>query len=410
MSISKSPIDIAADLSARRRFRSALKMLEQTRDMSNKPGVSLICTYNLGTIHWSELGNGLAARDCFMEAVNIARSGHLPIEDDTVRILLANSCENLMLLSLSYGEYEDWSSQLWELQPNNDILRGQVPIFRKAHDEGHPWSDMLQSIAVSYYNRNDPATDPGRYGCGASTWHLFLSNRKMLRVNREEWSNAIYEYGALIMRVASDAMLQMEKSLEGVDTDECLFIVDTAVKLVDEYLIANPYDERIKKLQSNFRKFLDAAHEEFSNGASVGQSSAKCKLVKTVSHKSSSFNGFFESILRFFRGKSCEQCGRRFTIGPNHSAYIDLPGVAIERSKLENGSEGVGRLCQKCGNIVCSFCNQHMPCPCGSRAFRPVRLIYIADGLFRLSRKWTFAPLVLTTRVIAIRQSVNLAC
>lgn len=362
-----SPFDAAADLADRKFFRAAMKLLERTRDTAGKPGVSFMCNYNLGTIHWSGLGNGETARSLFQAAVAIARSGQLPPNDATVRIVLANSCENLMLLSLSYEEYEDWSQQLLEIQPDNDILRGQVPVFLKAREEGFPWSDMLQNIALSYYNRGDPSRDPGRYGCGAATWQFLLTHRKSLRVKREMWQDAVFEYGALAMRIVSDATLVMKKHPTGVNLDECLFIVDAPIRFAEEYLTSDPSNPRISKLQANLRAFRDAAHDDFDAPPSAATADSRTLFFAKY---------FFGPLQNLFGIRKCEQCSRKFKVGAKLKGYEQTRGVAIDRRKLENGSEGVGRMCSQCGRIVCSTCNQHAPCPCGSLKFHGERLIY----------------------------------
>ncbi|MDD2737078.1 MAG: hypothetical protein PHF56_24350 [Desulfuromonadaceae bacterium] len=416
MNNKSTPIDVAVDLSDKNRFRSALAVLQEANDASTHPIQSLICTYNLGAIQWSQVGNGQAARELFLEAIRIAKSGQVPVNNDVVSTILGNSCENLMLLSLSYEEYEDWSRQLRELQPTNDILRGQVPKFLNARDEGLPWSDMLQHVAMSYYNRNDPKTDIGRYGCGAATWHLLLANRneqnklRNWRILREDWQIAVYEFGALTMRIASDAMLVMEKSSQGGDLTECMFIVEPAVTFVDEYLAVDPNDELIGKLKSNLSQFISSAKYQDSSTASpfspnVSRGGAKSfpdSLYYTLATNLLILGlifGWFKGGKVFsliggiiglliaaamylpmrinFRSSRCEHCSRGLKIGPPMASYFSQPGsVMLDRKALESGREGVGRLCKKCGRIVCSSCNHHVPCACGAKEFRGVRLMY----------------------------------
>jgi hypothetical protein len=364
-----SSLDIANELRDRKQFRSAMQLLEQQplKFADTNPGYAVLCAYNLGAMQWADVGDGVAARDSFQIAVNIIRSGRLPMTDDTVQTLLANSCENLMLMSLSYEEYGEWCRQLQALQPKNNILLGQVPFVKKAQEEGTPWYEMLQSIAMTYYNRNDPKNDPGRYGCGASTWRILLANRKMLRVKREDWGTAVYEHGALTMRMVSDAIIAMEKDPVNYKPDECLFIIDKAIEFADEYLVTDANDERITKLLSNFSEFCEAVRSE--------------QPLNVANHHVSRSNDGPASLLKWFMRKlcgvhTCDLCRRPFSIGVNSQAFIDMPGVAIDRRKLMDGSEGVGRRCKNCGRVVCSICNQHAPCPCGVQKFEGVRLIY----------------------------------
>lgn len=396
-----SPISQSRSFSDGKRFRSALKVLEDLLKASSKPGVSLICNYNMGAIHWSSLGNGSRARELYRETVRIARSGQLPSEDATVKTILVNSCENLMLLSLSYEEYEDCSRQLRELQPKNDILRGQVPEFLHAREQGHPWSDRLQQIAHSYYNRGNAANDAGRYGCGAATWELLLTNRKALRVSREDWQDAVYEFGALAMRIVSDAMMMMEKSPQGRDLGECLFVVDPAVRFSEEFLARNPDDQRIGKLLRTLQEFRQSGCQELEQTTPSPQDVSHAKpgpnpfpaLLSIAAGAGfgwavgglwsvlvGAVGGLLVGTCLFWlnRTTKCEQCRRSFRVGPPPPAYMNFmpQAVILDRDALESGREGMGRLCMKCGRIVCSSCNQRLPCACGSSEFRGVPLIY----------------------------------
>ncbi len=144
-----------------------------------------------------------------------------------------------MILSLSYDEYESWAERLRALQPANDILRGQLPSVRDMRERGHPWSDVMFTLATGYYNRNDPTHDLGRYGAGRSIVHLLLVNRKTLRLSRQKWAGAVDEYSALTHRICADALKRVGPSR----VDEFLFIMGDALPLVREYVDSNPGDE-----------------------------------------------------------------------------------------------------------------------------------------------------------------------
>ncbi|MFZ4802163.1 MAG: hypothetical protein ACOYLR_09330 [Chlorobium sp.] len=257
-----SPIDRSCDLTDAKRFRSALNELQRTQDTTRNPDVLLVSTYNMGTIYWSGLGNGQRAREQFLETVRIIQGKQLQSDDEIVKTILANSYENLMLLSLSYEEYESWSQQLRKIQPGNDILRGQVPVFLNAREEGHPWSDMLQDIARSYYNRSDANSDRGYYGIGASTWHLLLTNRKMLRLGRVNWQDAVFEFGALALKITSDAKIAMERSTQGYDPSECLFIIDPAIRFVEEYLSVDPNDKQLGEIKTTLNGYCEEMQQK----------------------------------------------------------------------------------------------------------------------------------------------------
>src|SRR5437868_610079 len=121
------------------------------------------------------MGDGVMARQHFTAAAEQARTSAVPTS--MVRQFHANSCENMMLLSLSYDEYEQWAAELETVEPTNDILRGQRPRIRSFRDEGQPWSFVMLVIAQTYYDRGDQTKDRGRYACGLATFRVMVTHR-----------------------------------------------------------------------------------------------------------------------------------------------------------------------------------------------------------------------------------------
>lgn len=416
-----------------KQFRSALGAFRRIAEEAPEPGFRVLAIYNVGAINWGEVGNGEEGRRWFRRAVEAARAFPGGAHAEAVRRLHANACENLMLLSISFEEYEEWARQLEQLQPDNDILRGQRPHVRRAHEEGHPWSKTLLSFGQTYYNRGDPSKDVGRYGCGAATLHVMLTHRKQLRLSRDDWGVVIYEYGALVLRAASDCHLAATRAGLGADIGEYDYIVRGAVPFVEEYVQGNPADEVNGGLLNNMRKFLQGLEQEAASrqarvaaqplprpqrpasspglppgmpglppgmpppspfavllagtftlgliGAGVGW------LVDWLSGTTywalvGATVGAVLAVLLSMKVagaialglQACVQCGRPFEFGRGHSPLI--PGVMVNRAALAAGTEGVGRECQNCGQVVCSHCDQSAPCPCGGGRFRGVHLIY----------------------------------
>ncbi|MFI5453969.1 MAG: hypothetical protein ACHRXM_00805 [Isosphaerales bacterium] len=245
----------------RKRLQSALQVLQQAQKQARRPSELVLSAYQLGALHWSELGNGVEARRLFQATVEEANRVALearpaPVleleanaSENLMLLALANACENLMLLALSYDDYESWAERLRALQPDNDILRGQVPWVRDKRERGHPWSDVMLSVASSYYTRGDPARDPGRYGSAKSVYHLALVNRKALRLPRADWKRAAGEYSILAMRIAADCARTLERNAgpSGPDTREFTFVMEEAIPLVAEYVTEYPQDGEVKE-------------------------------------------------------------------------------------------------------------------------------------------------------------------
>ena len=252
-----SAIESTLSLIQQKRYRSALNAMRLLRDSTQHSQSRIVVCYQCGVFHWKEIGDGESARDYFRAAVEICQRELVLKHHKATEQIWANCCENLMLLSLSQEEYEQWAQQLEKLQPDNPILGEQRPKFRKALEEGHPWVDLMQSTASTFYNRNDSNRDRGQYGCAASIWQLVLKNGKSLRLTRDDWGTAVYEHAALTMRIAQHAGQGMERlTRRPAEVEEFLFITDATVPFIDEYLIANPSDTVAQGLRENVREFL----------------------------------------------------------------------------------------------------------------------------------------------------------
>src|SRR5271165_1434302 len=70
------------------RILPALELLKQTRSMTKIPVRRLFLTFNIGALYWDKLGDGLSARDEFLEAANAEGSD---IDHTAARVLRANA-------------------------------------------------------------------------------------------------------------------------------------------------------------------------------------------------------------------------------------------------------------------------------------------------------------------------------
>jgi hypothetical protein len=253
-------LEAVGKLVDQKRFRSAREMLERLHKGTQQPQSKVVTAYQRGTLAWANIGDGVTARNHFQFVADQCGKDPQLVNHALSRTLWANSCENLMLLSLSYEEYENWASQLTSLQPQNPILHDHRPKFRDLVERGHPWVDALQTMAAIYYNRNDPKADRGQYSCAASTWQVILANRQALRLTRDDWGVAVYEHAALTMRIAGQAGLTMEQmTRQPAVPREYLFIAEAAVPFVEEFLTANPDDATIRELRERLREFLSTS-------------------------------------------------------------------------------------------------------------------------------------------------------
>jgi len=238
-----------------RRLIPAIEALEEARKLTRIPDRRALASYNLGAIHFHMLGNGEAARREFLAAAG-EFDAHGYGQHPQLHVIHANALENAMLCALSYDEFERLAARLQAVTPAVPILTELVPEVSEARERGESWSHQLFDLACRCYNRNDPRLDKGRYGQAKSTYHLLLSHRHELRVSREDWRLFVFEYCALSMRMASDCMTVRGGDNDPHSPEEFLPILTEALPVVDEYLLANPGDDDLKKVRGDMGQMV----------------------------------------------------------------------------------------------------------------------------------------------------------
>jgi hypothetical protein len=253
----------AESLTDQRRLLPAVQALEDARRLTQLPDRRAWASYNLGTIHWHHLGNGLAARREFLASIADFDT-HGYGQHPKLRVVHANALENAMLCALSLDDFEDLAARLHALTPGVPILTGLVPEVRKWRERGDSWSDQLFALAGTYYNRNDPKRDAGRYGSARSTYHLILAHRREMRLSREDWRMALFEYCALSMRMAADCMRARGGDDDPHSPEEFLPILTEAIPLADDYLRLNSGDDGLKKVRANLEEMVDNCRQRWA--------------------------------------------------------------------------------------------------------------------------------------------------
>ena len=198
--------------------------------------------FELGCLYQTMAGNGQKARPCYERAC-AERSQAVPTrrgpnQDEPV----ASACENLMLISRSYEEYERWASRLEALRPEAEILKQQRPAIRQIEDRDHPWKIALVSIAQAYYKQS-PGSSRGTSfgnGFGASAWQTLLLHRKEWRLDHVEWRVSMFGYFGHIALLSEDHARAAART--GTSAWQCAFIPEDTLSLVEEYVRANPHD------------------------------------------------------------------------------------------------------------------------------------------------------------------------
>lgn len=238
------------------RVQTARRFYEE--GITRLPEHTLFLGYNLGALLQMKMGDGADARAAYERALaGRAQSARL-LRPAGLAELEAAVCENLMLLSLSFEEYELWASRLEKLQPENPILIVQRPRNRELRERGHAWWAVMLVTAKGGYDA-DPAKDPGRYAASASILQLLLLNRRQLRVPREQHRFAVISYATLCVQAWSKCGVAMVEAGREADLRECAVVLERALPLVEESATANPGDTEMQTILDNMREALAEA-------------------------------------------------------------------------------------------------------------------------------------------------------
>ncbi len=246
------------------RLIPAVQHMEQAQQLTTNPALRAVVTYNIGTVCWSRLGDGIAARAAFLDAVTACDDLSYG-EDARLKVVHANAIENSMLCALSYDEFFDLADRLDRLVADVPILQGLRPRVESARDRGDAWWSTLMSIAYPYYDRNDPKLDAGRYGEARATFHLMLQNRLPLRLKREYWRVVLHEFSALSMRMSVDCVKARGGDMDPHPPNEHLSIVTDVVPFLDEYLRTNSGDQTIATVRGHVSQLIDNARDRYSH-------------------------------------------------------------------------------------------------------------------------------------------------
>jgi len=237
-------------------LRTARRLYEE--GLQRFPEHLLFLNFNLGAMLQMQVGDGVGARSSYKQALAGRSKSSMFSKPSGLDEIEANIYENSMLLSLSFEEYEEWSSRLEKFQPRNPIIRQQRPGIRDMKKRGHAWYMAMISIAKSGYDA-EPSKDPGRYAASASIFQLLLLNRRELRVPRNEHRFAVASYAALTVQAWSACGIAMEKVNRQGNFEEMNFVVEQAIPLVKEFVQSNPADREAAAALENMRNALSTS-------------------------------------------------------------------------------------------------------------------------------------------------------
>src|SRR5512138_1350436 len=167
----------AQTLMEQQRFRSSIAQLELL--LERCPEHTAFLAYNLANLYHRQVGDGEKARAAYDRCLTGLELSEGVVGPGALQQIEANACENLMLLSLSYDEYEQRAARLESFEPQNPILFGQRPKVRAMRDQGTPWFKVMLWLAESF--RPD-LNDSPFLGGAASIYQLMVTHSRELRL------------------------------------------------------------------------------------------------------------------------------------------------------------------------------------------------------------------------------------
>lgn len=303
-------------------YLSAKAQYEDLLSQYTEPTARAKISYEYATLHYRHTGDGEEARRLFQ----VVMEQYAKVEtkmDSRDREIEVNACENLMLLSLSYEEYDTWAGRLGKIAPRSKMLSDHREVVNDMRDK-FAWFEVMHEYASTYYD-SDPSKNQGLYASAAAMLQLMLKNRETLRFSRSDWGFATRAYAELIGLIAAKTYQNQERVGGVGNAREFLFVVQGAIPLIEEYINANPSDVELKKLEHTLREIENGSSGSSANGANATHTQIR-QLTLNLNIGTIIANSY--TVTRIRDGK----------VSPDMSEYVSKATVLELDSKYENQS------------------------------------------------------------------------
>lgn len=267
------------------RLLSAKAQYEDLLSQYSVPTARAKISYEYAVMHYRHTGDGEEARRLFQAVMEQCAKVETEM-DSQDREIEVNACENLMLLSLSYEEYDTWAGRLEKIAPRSKMLSDHREVVHDMKDK-LAWFEAMHKFASTYYDP-DPSKNVGLYASAAATLQLMLKNREALRFSRSDWGFATRAYAELVGLLTAKCGQNQERAGVAVNTQEFLFIAQGAIPLIEEYVISNPSDA---VAQGQLRELNDLLKSTSSLGTATSQSVTSGWISDVVDRARKFFRG-----------------------------------------------------------------------------------------------------------------------
>jgi hypothetical protein len=204
--------------------------------------------YDIGVLYYKYIGNGVLARENFKKVVELANDKVLSSDSRSIE-LVAYSLDNLLLLCLSFDEYKSLSNEISKLPAVSPTL-SMTDGIEEMESKGSSWVDVMGYMACYAGDMEDNPLM-------ATIFQLMLKNRKLLRLTKDQWRNAIRTYSETIRYMLAWYGREIEIKSKQIDPEEIVFLGDDIWTFFKEYFEKYPADHDVLNLESEITGILD---------------------------------------------------------------------------------------------------------------------------------------------------------
>lgn len=228
-------------------LKTALENLTTIATHSSTPqAVRAKAYYDMGVLFYRYIGNGEKARTHFTTASDLcAQMGS--VTDWRIQQLNVFASENLLLLSLSYEEFESLAEQIRTLNSNSATF-SMINGVQDMKARGSSWAEVMGFLGCYAFEQND-------YPLMASIFQLMLAHRCELRLPRQQWRNAMLSYGDAMRYIVARYGDRIARERQTFPI-EVMFLGEDALSLLNEYLNDNSSDGEVMEIKKDIEECI----------------------------------------------------------------------------------------------------------------------------------------------------------
>lgn len=209
--------------------------------------------YDIGVLFYKHIGNGEKARIHFKTVADLCAQ-MVSTADRRIQQLNVFALENLLLLSLSYEEFESLGDQIRTLSPSSETI-SMINGVREMKTKGSSWAEVMGFMGGHAFEQKD-------YPLVASIFQLMLAHRGGLRLSRKQWRGAVRTYGEAIRYILASHGDRIERERRVLSAGrrtsptEVVFLGEDALPVLNEYLNDNSSDDEVMEIKKDIEEVI----------------------------------------------------------------------------------------------------------------------------------------------------------